>query len=205
MLHPHFKLRWILYYSRLFVIVFFDDILILSKTFPDHISHLHLVLACLRKHLFFAKRSKCSFAQSSIDYLGHIVSVIIQHWPIPTTLKSLRGFLGLTGFYRRFVQGYAHIAASLTDLLKKDQFLWSSLAQTSFDNLKLYLIQAPILALPDFSTHFELQTDASGSGIGAVLLQHQHPIAYFSIISFPTTGSILYICPRIVCCHASCF
>lgn len=178
-------------FLRNFVIVFFDDILVFSKSAHDHLHHLNLVLACLRQHSFFAKRAKCSFARSSIDYLGHIVSVkglepdpnkivAIQQWPIPTTLKALRGFLGLTGFYRRFVKGYAHIVVGLTDILKKDQFSWSSMAQTSFDNLKLALTQTPILALPDFSVSFEIQTDASGSGIGVVLLQHNHPIAYFS-------------------------
>ncbi|XP_075478825.1 uncharacterized protein LOC142519678 [Primulina tabacum] len=177
-------------FLRKFVIVSFDDILVFCTNITDHLNHLHLVLDCLRQHSFFAKRSKCSFAQSSIDYLGHIVSVkgvepdpskilAIHHWPTPSTVKALRGFLGLTGFYRRFV-GYAHIPSPLTDILKKDQFLWSSSAQASFDNLKLALTQAPNLALPDFSVPFQLQTDASGSGIGAVLLQHNHPIAYFS-------------------------
>lgn len=173
-------------FLRKFIIVFFNDILVFSKSAYDHLNHLNLVLACLRQHSFSANRSKCSFAQSSIDYLGHIVSVkgiepdpskivAIQQWPIPTTLKALGGFFGLNGFYRRFVKGYAHIAVG-TDLLKKDQFSWSSKTQTSFDNLKVALTQTPLLALPDFSVPLSCKQ----SGIGAVLLQHNHPIAYFS-------------------------
>ena len=105
------------------------------------------MLQCLVDTKLFAKSSKCQFCQTSIEYLGHIVSAVgvkldprkiqaMTDWPVPKNLKQLRGFIGLTSYYRRFIQGYAAIATPLTNLLKKDAFMWDSLAQTSFDELK---------------------------------------------------------------------
>lgn len=137
------------------------------------------------------KHSKCAFGQDSIDYLGHIVSregvkpdpikfSAITSWPVPLTLKTLRGFLGIFGFYRKFVRGYATIAWPLTELLKKDKFSWSEAAQEAFECLKQALVRALVLALPNFSQPFQVQTDGSGVGIGAVLMQQGHHVAYFS-------------------------
>lgn len=178
-------------FLRKFVIIFFDDILIYSKDFNSHLQHLQLVLDCLRENSLYAKLSKCHFAATTIEYLGHIISAngvqpdnnkisAMLPWPQPLNQKQLRGFLGLTGYYRRFVRGYALIAAPLTDLLKQDAFLWTDVATNAFLQLKEALTQAPVLALPDFNKSFSLETDASTFAVGAVLIQDNHQIAYYS-------------------------
>ncbi|XP_028788525.1 uncharacterized protein LOC114744523 [Neltuma alba] len=124
--------------------------------------------------------SKCSFGQRKIEYLGHIVSEkgvemdgrkiqAIRQWPSPKNVTQLKGFLGLSGYYRRFIKGYANIADPLTRLLAKDAFKWDDQAQSAFERLKDVLTEAPILTLQDFSKSFILETDAFGVGIGAVL------------------------------------
>jgi len=161
---------------RKFVFVFFDDILVYSPSWTEHLQHLEVVLQVLKQHQLYAKLSKCSFGLQQVDYLGHTVSgqgvameadkvQAVLQWPCPASVKQLRGFLGLTGYYRRFIKGYASIASPLTDLLKKDQFQWSSQATETFQTLKLAITQAPVLALPDFTKPFVLETDASGIGI----------------------------------------
>lgn len=176
---------------RKFVLVFFDDILVYSSSLKDHLYHLEVVLQILQRQQLYARFSKCSFGVKEIDYLGHTLSGsgvamdcnklrAVKEWPRPINLKQLRGFLGLTGYYRRFVKGYAQIAAPLTDLLKKDAFQWTVTADNAFQQLKEALTTAPVLALPKFSAPFVLETDASGSGVGAVLSQENHPITYFS-------------------------
>jgi hypothetical protein len=178
-------------YLHRFVIVFFDDILVYSKTTAEHVQHLAIVFQCLMDNCFLLKLSKCSFCQPSISYLGHIVSAdgvgpdptkieSMVNWPYPKNLKQLRGFLGLTGFYRKFVHNYAIIAQPLTDLLKKDAFQWTARAQEAFDQLKEAMTRAPVLALPNFEEDFVIETDASGIGMGVVLIQNNHPICYFS-------------------------
>lgn len=104
----------------------------------------------------------------------------IKEWPIPGTVKALRSFLGLCGYYRRFVAQYSKLAAPLTELLRKDAFVWSEAATQAFHKLQQALSETPVLQLPDFSIPFVIQTNASGTGIGAVLLQRGHPIAYHS-------------------------
>ncbi|KAJ4780691.1 polyprotein [Rhynchospora pubera] len=176
---------------RKFVIIFFYDIVVYSGSLEAHLEHLSQVFQILRSNQLVVKPSKCTFAVSQIAFLGHIISAstvaadpdklkAIADWPTPTTQRQLRGFLGLAGYYRRFVHRYASIAGPLIDLLSKDKFLWSESAQEAFLTLKTALISAPVLALPNFSLPFILETDASGVGIGAVLMQDQHPVAFYS-------------------------
>jgi hypothetical protein len=176
---------------RKYVLVFFDDILIYSQTWQDHLTHLDAVLKVLQDHTLFVKLSKCSFGVVEIEYLGHMVTgqgvsmdkdkvQDVLNWPTPKNVKQLRGFLGLTAYYRRFIKSYAKIASPLTDLLKKEAYVWNDLAESAFKQLKSAMVTAPVLALPNFDKPFILETDASGIGIGAVLHQEGHPIAYFS-------------------------
>lgn len=168
-------------YLRKFILVFFDDILIFSRTPKEHVEHLRIVLQLLKEHKLVAKLSKCVFAVPQVDYLGHIISgegvqtdptkiSAVADWPIPSTPTKLRGFLGLCGYYRRFVHNFGTIARPLHDMLKKDSFQWTSAQTTAFNQLKQAMISAPVLALPDFSAPFVLETDASGLGLGAVMM-----------------------------------
>lgn len=174
------------------VLVFMDDILIYSPTLEEHVRLLQQVFHILQHHQFVIKKSKCYFAQSSVEYLGHVVSAAgvstapskvqaVSQWPVPKTLKELRGFLGLTGYYRRFIRHYGIISRPLTLLLKKGtQFLWTPTTDEAFHLLKKALLEAPVMVVPNLSKPFVLETDASDLGIGAVLMQEGHPIAYMS-------------------------
>lgn len=178
-------------YLRKFVLVFFNDILIYNPTTDEHVVHPQLVFQKLRIHQMFMKHSKCQFGVASIDYLGHIISAegvsvdpqkiesIIQ-WPIPKSIKELRGFLGLTGHYRKFVKGYGAIAGPLTQLLKKNSFHWNEGSEEAFAALKGAMTSPPVLALPNISKEFVIETDASGMVVGSILMQEQHPIAFLS-------------------------
>lgn len=174
-----------------FVLIFFDDILVYSVDWESHLGHLQLVLQVLAQHQFFAKFSKCTFGVHKVDYLGHIISkervavdpskiTAILEWTAPTTLAALHGFLGLMGYYRRFVKNYALIAGPLTELLKKNNFHWDDGAQAAFDDLKQAMTSLPVLGLPNFDLTFDVTTDASAFAVGAVLFQNGHPLAFFS-------------------------
>jgi hypothetical protein len=174
-----------------FVLVFFDDILIYSKTWTDHLTHVDRVLHLLSQHQLFLKQSKCDFGASEVEYLGHLVGKdgirvdlkkikAMQDWLHPKTLKRLRGFLGLTGYYHKFVKNYGKIATPLTALLKKNSFTWTPAAAQDFQTLKMAMCTTSVLALPDFTKTFVLECDASGKGIGDVLMQEGRPLAFTS-------------------------
>jgi hypothetical protein len=179
-------------YLRKFVLVFFDDILIYSKSWAEHLTHIKLVFDLLLRDQWKIKLSKCAFAQRQISYLGHIISEqgvgtdpikisAIANWPTPSSVKELRSFLGLAGYYRKFVRNFGIISKLLTELLKKNVlFVWTHHHDQSFEALKTALCNSPVLALPDFSKVFSTETDASGTGIGAVLLQDGLPLAFLS-------------------------
>ncbi|KAJ8762999.1 hypothetical protein K2173_023204 [Erythroxylum novogranatense] len=175
-------------FLRKFVLVFFDDILVYSKLWEEHLQHLQTVLTILSQHQLFAKEEKCIFGVERIEYLGHILTgdgiepcsskiQAVLDWPVPTTVRAVRDFLGLAGYYQN-----------------KEGFNWTQDAAEAFEHLKQSLSHAPVLRLPDFSQSFVIECDASGSGIGAfviecdasgsgigaVLMQQNQPIAFFS-------------------------
>uniref|UniRef100_A0A8R7VF59 Reverse transcriptase domain-containing protein n=1 Tax=Triticum urartu TaxID=4572 RepID=A0A8R7VF59_TRIUA len=187
-------------YLRKFVLVFFDDILIFSKSLTEHIAHLQIVLQLLKEHQLFAKMSKCVFGVQQVEYLGHIITgegvstdpakvAAVADWPLPTTPTQLRGFLGLCGYYRRFVKFFGTIARPLHDVLRKDSFQWTQTQTQAFQDLKQAMVSAPVLALPNFSEPFTLETDASGVGLGA-MMQQGRPLAYFSSTLCPTNAAL---------------
>jgi len=144
-----------------FVIIFIDDILVYSKSLEEHEVHLRRVMEKLRELKLFAKLSKCSFWQREMGFLGHIVSVegvsvdlekieAIRDWPRPTNATEIRNFLGLAGYYRRFIKGFASMAQPMTKLKGKDvPFVWSPECEKSFVSLKEMLTSTPVLELPE--------------------------------------------------------
>ncbi|KAK1664915.1 hypothetical protein QYE76_053074 [Lolium multiflorum] len=174
------------------VVVYFDDILIYSKTLEDHVQHVREVLCILRHEKLYANLPKCTFAQNKLVFLGFVVSAngievdsskveAIHNWPTPTNVGQVRSFHGLAGFYRRFVKDFSTIACPLNELTKKNvPFVWGKAQQKAFDELKKRLTEAPLLVLPDFAKTFEIECDASGLGIGGVLMQNGKPVAYYN-------------------------
>ncbi|KAG7594099.1 Zinc finger CCHC-type [Arabidopsis thaliana x Arabidopsis arenosa] len=175
-----------------FVIIFIDDILVYSKDRETHQNHIRTVLERLREQKLFAKLSKCSFWQRSIGFLGHIISDqgvsvdpekirSIKEWPRPKNATEIRSFLGLAGYYRRFVKGFASMAQPMTRLTGKDtKFQWSEECEKSFSELKSMLTSALVLTLPETDEPYMVYTDASIMGLGCVLMQRGRVIAYAS-------------------------
>lgn len=178
-------------YLRRFVLVFFDDMLVYSKSLEQHTKHLRCVLQVLAENQLLANKKKCLLGQPEVEYLGHIISqqgVSVDYakvqamvdWPTPTTIKELRGFLGLTGYYQRFVKDYGKMARPLTEWLRKNNFYWDVAAKQAFRQLKAKMVSLPMLALLDFDKPFVVEADASREGMRTVLMQNHRPIAYFS-------------------------
>jgi hypothetical protein len=175
-----------------FVVVFIDDILIFSKTEEEHERHLSMVLETLRKNKFYAKLKKCEFWLAEVAFLGHVinregicvdpnkVSTVVE-WERPSTVKEVRSFLGMAGYYRRFVKDFSIIAKPMTMLTHKGvKFQWTQECERSFCLLKDRLVSAPILTLPEFGERFTVYSDASRVGLGCVLMQNGKVIAYAS-------------------------
>ncbi|WCJ29454.1 Transposon Tf2-6 polyprotein [Euphorbia peplus] len=179
-------------YLDQFVVVYLDDIVVYSSTLEEHREHLRLVFTKLRENKLFLKLEKCAFGQTRIQFLGHVIEQgrvsmdqkkvkAIADWPTPTNTTELRSFLGLANYYRRFIHNYSQKVASLTDLLKKNcTWTWSEECRMAFENLKSAILEKPVLALPDMSKPFEIQTDASNFALGGVIMQDRHPIAFES-------------------------
>ncbi|KAK3547304.1 hypothetical protein QTP86_018825 [Hemibagrus guttatus] len=182
-----------------FVLVYIDDILIYSRNLAEHCQHVAKVLERLRKFQLFLKAEKCSFHQTSVQFLGYKIDssgikmdkgkvTTVRDWPAPTTVKELQRFLGFANFYRQFIQNYSSIAHPLTSLLrnKPKSLAWSPAEEKAFNLLKKAFTTASLLVHPDPNKPFIVEVDASTTGVGAVLSQqqgnpsHLHPCAFFS-------------------------
>jgi hypothetical protein len=226
--HPHpYRLQWLNECGEIkvtrhvlrsfigrFVVVYFDDILICSKNIDDHVVHLKSVLDVLWKERLFANLKKCTFYTDKLVFLGFVVSAkgiqvdeekvcAIQDWPSPTSVGNVRSFHGLASFYRRFVKDFSSLAAPLTRVIKKNVgFQRGEEQEKAFRLIKEKLTNTPLLCLPNFSKTFEIECDASGIGIGAVLMQEERLIAYFSeklsgaALNYPTYDKELYALVR---------
>lgn len=176
---------------------YLDDLIIVSENFSNHLEVLMRIAAQFRKANLTINVAKSKFCVVQVKYLGYVIGnggistdpdkvTAILNWPVPKNLKQVRGFLGLAGWYRRFVENFSTIVAPISDLVSnKSKFRWTSQAQEAFDKVKMLLTTAPILANPDFSRKFFVHCDASNYGIGAVLVQlddegNERPIAYMS-------------------------
>uniref|UniRef100_A0A6N2LEE9 Reverse transcriptase domain-containing protein n=1 Tax=Salix viminalis TaxID=40686 RepID=A0A6N2LEE9_SALVM len=168
-----------------FVVVFIDDILVYSKSFEEHEGHLRQILQTLREHPLYAKLSKYEFWLKRVTFLGHVISAegvfvdpqkveAVLKWERPTSVTEIRSFLGLAGYYRRFIEGFSLITQ------KNKKWVWSEECERSFQELKRRLTTAPVLTLPSGIEGFVVYSDASGKGLGCVLMQHGKVIAYAS-------------------------
>ena len=179
-------------YLDQFVVVFIDDILIYSKSKEEHENHLRIVLGILKEKQLFAKLSKCEFWLSEVKFLGHVISEegvsvdpskveAVLNWKRPETVTEIRSFLGLAGYYRRFIQNFSRIAMPLTKLTRKNQpYVWDEKCERSFTELKERLTSAPVLIIPDPSETYVVYSDASKQGLGCVLMQQGRVVAYAS-------------------------
>ena len=175
-----------------FFVMFIDDILIYSKSQEEHVEHLRIVLQILKERKLYAKLSKCEFWLPEVSFLGHVISgngiavdpskvdAVLQ-WEAPRSVTEIRSFLGLAGYYRRFIEGFSKLALPLTQLTCKGKaFIWDIQCEESFNELKRRLTTSPILILPNPSEPFVVYCDASLIGLGGVLMQEGKVVAYAS-------------------------
>jgi hypothetical protein len=179
-------------YLDKFVVVFIDDILVYSRSEEEHEEHLRLVLQKLRDHKLYAKLSKCEFWLKQVDFLDHIIpkggifmdpSKIqdVLSWNAPTSVGDIQSFLGLAGYYQRFIKVFSKISKAMIELIEKDKkFKWMPTYEASVQELKKRLTTGPILVMPDMEKLFSIYWDASGQGLGCVLMQDDHVVAYAS-------------------------
>jgi len=179
-------------YLDQYVVVFIDDILVYSNSHLKHEQHLKVVLQTLRENQLYAKLDKCEFWLKEVLFLGHVISVegiimdprkveAVLKWERPTNVTEIQNFLGLAGYYRRFIEGFTTIASPLTKLTRKEvRFVFSEECEASFQELKERLTSAPVLALPSGIEGFVVYSDALKRGLGCVLMQHGCVIAYAS-------------------------
>ena len=176
--------------------VYLDDVVVYGNSLEDHNNKLIDVLKRLRQHSLKLHPDKCEFLRKEVQYLGHVITengikpderktLAVENFPIPKNLKEIKSFLGLAGYYRKFIKKFSDIVSPITKLLKKDQdFKWGEEQQNAFDSLKTSLTTAPVLQYPDFRKKFILTTDASGTALGAILSQGElgqdRPIAFAS-------------------------
>ena len=177
-------------------VVYIDDVVIYSDDWETHIDRIKSFFSAVKDAGLVINLAKCEFARAKVIYLGHEVGfgkiapkdsnvLSILNFPMPTTRKEVRRFLGLAGYHRKFIKNYSDLTCPLTNLLKRTNFCWDKNCQESFNKIKVILTNFPILKTPDFSKEFKLAIDASDTGVGAVLMQEdesglEHPVAYFS-------------------------
>jgi hypothetical protein len=176
-------------YMDKFVMVFIDDILVYSRSEEEHEGHLRLVLQKLQDNKLYAKLSKCEFWLKQVTFLGHVISKggisidpskvqDVLSWKAPMSVNDIQSFLGLDGYYQRFIEGFLKIGKPMTELLEKDkQFEWTLACEASFQELKKRLTTALVPVMRDMEKSFSIYCDASGQGLGSVLMQDGHMVA----------------------------
>jgi hypothetical protein len=177
-------------YLDKFVVVFIDDILIFSRIEEEHDKHIHMVLQKLRENQLYAKLNKCEFWLNGVPFLSHIISKggifvdpskvnDVLSWNTPQNVLDIRSFLGLAGYYRRFIEGFSKISKPMTELLVKGKtFEWTPRREASFQEFKKKLTTTPVLTMPDMEKSFSIYCDASDQGLGCVLMQDGHVVVY---------------------------
>ena len=179
-------------YLDQFVVVFVDDILIYSKTEEEHEDHLRIVLQALREHLLYAKFSKCEFWLTEVKFLGHVVLAsgvsvdsekvkVVMSWERPKSIFEICSFLGLVGYYRRFIEDFSRLVAHMMRLIRKEvKFEWNDQCEKAFQELKMRLTSALILIVPEWGQMYTVYCNASKDRLGCVLMQSRRVVAYGS-------------------------